>query len=118
MRLVDNWRKVARHSWAIRLNGFAVASVLLYGAEQAWPFLYGYVPISTPAFAAITGALSVAAGIARLIPQQKISGARKQWQAGRAHARTKQSRPSWLWRLWSAVGTWFRRQAKSRSRRR
>lgn len=72
MRLVPNWRRVLRYSWSIRL--FILAGVLS-GAEVALPLLQDILPIDRGVFAGLSGLTVCAAGIARLIAQQSVSGA-------------------------------------------
>ena len=69
--LVPNWQRVLRYSWSIK---FIVLAAVLSGAEFLLPLLRELVEIPTGIFAALGFFVTVAAGIARLIPQPKISG--------------------------------------------
>lgn len=69
--LVPNWRRVLRYSYSIRLNIFAT---FLFGVEFLLPYIPQIWPVPTGAFAAFGCVVTILAGIARLIPQPKISG--------------------------------------------
>lgn len=70
MTLVENWQAILTKAWSIKFTG---ASLLLSAAEV-------YVQLVQPAgipggvFAGIAGAVSLAAGVARLLAQQEVSG--------------------------------------------
>ncbi len=70
MNLVENWKAILTKAWSIKFTG---ASLLLSAAEV-------YVQLVQPAaipggvFAGIAGAVSLMAGIARLLAQQEVSG--------------------------------------------
>lgn len=74
MKLVSNWRKVVRHAWSFHLNSAAILAAVLGGIDTAWPFFFGYLPIPAPVFGALAGLFSIAAAVARLIPQETVSG--------------------------------------------
>ncbi|RWC28175.1 MAG: hypothetical protein EOS70_28105 [Mesorhizobium sp.] len=74
MKLISNWRKVVRHGWSLRLNAAAVIAAALGAIDTAWPFFFGYLPIPAPVFGLLAGVFSLAAAIARLIPQETVSG--------------------------------------------
>lgn len=69
--LVENWQAILKKAWSIKFTG---ASLLLSAAEV-------YVQLVQPAaipggiFAGIAGAVSLAAGVARLLAQQEVSSA-------------------------------------------
>ncbi|QJX04205.1 MULTISPECIES: DUF7940 domain-containing protein [Rhizobium] len=73
--LVSNWRAVLKHAWSIRLMALALLFIIL---EPVYTFVAAtwvsrniYIQL---AMSAITGLLAVAAIIARIFVQQKISG--------------------------------------------
>ncbi|AZO67710.1 hypothetical protein [Mesorhizobium sp. M6A.T.Cr.TU.016.01.1.1] len=74
MKLISNWRKVVCRAWSFRLNVAAVIAAVLGAIDTAWPFFFGYLPIDPPVFGMVAGLLSLAAAIARLIPQETVSG--------------------------------------------
>lgn len=67
--LVPNWRAVLRRAWSIRLLILAGA---LSGVEVALP-LIGVDAIPAGTFAALSGLVTAAAFIARLIAQKGIT---------------------------------------------
>ncbi|TCA29101.1 hypothetical protein E0H70_18420 [Rhizobium leguminosarum bv. viciae] len=73
--LVHNWRAVIKHAWSVRLMALALLCIVLepvYSFVAAtWVSRNIYVQL---AMSAITGLLAVAAIIARIFVQQKISG--------------------------------------------
>ena len=71
MKLLSNWRAVLRHAWSVRLM---ILAALFSGAEIAWPFLEGFVPVPRATFGVISGLLTMAALIARFVAQKPISG--------------------------------------------
>ena len=66
----DYAKTVLTKAWSMRLIG---VSVLLMAADQALPYFAPEQP--SRAFAWLSMAVSIGAAIARLIPQQNISGA-------------------------------------------
>ncbi|TBY69401.1 hypothetical protein E0H51_30695 [Rhizobium leguminosarum bv. viciae] len=73
--LVHNWRAVLKRAWSVRLMALALLCIVL---EPVYPFVAAtwvsrniYIQL---AMSAITGLLAVAAIIARIFVQQKISG--------------------------------------------
>ncbi|TAX95796.1 hypothetical protein ELH94_04370 [Rhizobium leguminosarum] len=73
--LVHNWRAVIKHAWSVRLMALALLCIVL---EPVYTFVAAtwvsrniYIQL---AISAITGLLAVAAIIARIFVQQKISG--------------------------------------------
>ena len=74
MRLVDNWKKVLRHGWSVRL--IAIAG-LLSGIEVALPILDSWILIPRGLFAIASFIVTCLAFWARLVAQQAISGAPK-----------------------------------------
>ncbi|MGO7185641.1 hypothetical protein ACCT14_15420 [Rhizobium brockwellii] len=73
--LVSNWRAVLKHAWSIRLMALALLFIIvepIYTFVAAtWVSRNIYIQL---AMSAITGLLAVAAIIARIFVQQKISG--------------------------------------------
>ncbi|MGO4134185.1 hypothetical protein ACEQ6A_06455 [Rhizobium brockwellii] len=73
--LVHNWREVLKRAWSVRLMALALLFIIL---EPVYTFVAatwvsGNIYIQL-AMSAITGLLAVAAIIARIFVQQKISG--------------------------------------------
>ncbi|MGZ2379133.1 DUF7940 domain-containing protein [Rhizobium brockwellii] len=73
--LVHNWREVLKRAWSVRLMALALLCIVL---EPVYTFVAAtwvsrniYIQL---AMSAITGLLAVAAIIARIFVQQKISG--------------------------------------------
>lgn len=67
MTLIDNWRKVLKSAWSMRL---AMLTALFSAAEVALPFFVDFVPPRTMAImATITAA---GAAIARVIAQPEL----------------------------------------------
>jgi hypothetical protein len=73
--LVNNWRAIIKHGWSIR---FMVLALLCIIIEPIYTFVAAtwvakniYIQL---AMSAITGLLAVAAIIARIFVQQKVSG--------------------------------------------
>ncbi|MGO7636570.1 DUF7940 domain-containing protein [Rhizobium leguminosarum] len=73
--LVQNWREVLRRAWSVRLMALALLFIII---EPVYTFVAAtwvsrniYIQL---AMSAITGLLAVAAIIARIFVQQKISG--------------------------------------------
>ncbi|NZD48440.1 hypothetical protein [Rhizobium leguminosarum] len=73
--LVHNWRAVLRRAWSVRLMALALLFIIvepIYTFVAAtWVSRNIYIQL---AMSAITGLLAVAAIIARIFVQQKISG--------------------------------------------
>ena len=69
MRLIEDWKHVAKHAWSIR---FIVLAALLSGVEIVLPMFDDTMPRGL--FAVLTLIVTVAAAVARLIPQQKMRG--------------------------------------------
>ena len=67
MRLIDDWKKVLRYGWSIRL---IVLAGLLSGAEVVLPMFGDVLPRKL--FAALMFSVTVAAFIARLTAQPKM----------------------------------------------
>ncbi|MBY3558334.1 DUF7940 domain-containing protein [Rhizobium laguerreae] len=73
--LVHNWREVLKRVWSVRLMALALLFIII---EPVYTFVAAtwvsrniYIQL---AMSAITGLLAVAAIIARIFVQQKISG--------------------------------------------
>ena len=69
MRLTEDWRHVLKHAWSIR---FIVLAALLSGVEVVLPMFDDTMPRGV--FAVLTLLVTVAAAVARLIPQPKMRG--------------------------------------------
>lgn len=73
--LVHNWREVLKRAWSVRLMALALLFIIVepvYSfAAATWVSHNLYIQL---AMSAITGLLAVAAIIARIFVQQKISG--------------------------------------------
>lgn len=71
MRLIENWDQVLKKAWSIK---FTILSLFLSAAEVA---VQAIQPAAVPGgvFAGIAGLTTLAAGVARLLRQQEISGA-------------------------------------------
>ena len=69
MRLIEDWRHVVKHAWSIR---FIVLAALLSGVEIVLPMFCDTMPRGL--FAVLTMIVTVAAAVARLVPQQKMRG--------------------------------------------
>ena len=72
MILLENWRLLIKNAWSVK---FSVLAALLGGLEvmvQLWK------PAGMPdgLFAGVAAMTSVAAGIARLLQQQEITGSK------------------------------------------
>lgn len=67
MKLVDNWRRVVSKAWSIKL---ALVSAALSATEFALPYVAPAV--SSGKFAAVAGAVSLAAALARIVSQPKL----------------------------------------------
>lgn len=73
--LVHNWREVLKRAWSVRLMALALLFIII---EPVYTFITAtwlsrniYIQL---AMSVITGLLAVAAIIARIFVQQKISG--------------------------------------------
>jgi hypothetical protein len=67
MRLIDDWHRVLRRAWSIRL---ILLAALLSGLEVALPILDSYIPFPRGWFAAASGFVTMAALVARIIAQR------------------------------------------------
>ena len=67
MRMIEDWKKVLRYGWSIRL---IVLAALLSGLEIVLPMFGDVLPRKW--FAALMFAITVAAFIARLTAQPKM----------------------------------------------
>ncbi|QKV18706.1 hypothetical protein [Oricola thermophila] len=68
MRLLNDWRRVLRRAWSIRL---IVIAGVLSGAEVALPLVGKAVAIPPGVFAAASGIVTAAAFVARLLAQKE-----------------------------------------------
>ena len=69
MRLIEDWRHVLKHAWSIR---FIVLAALLSGVEIVLPMFNDALPRGV--FAVLTLLVTVAAAVARLVPQPRMRG--------------------------------------------
>lgn len=73
--LVHNWRAVIKHAWSVRLMVLALFFIIIEPiytfVAATWVAKNIYVQLG---MSAITGLLAVAAIIARIFVQQKVSG--------------------------------------------
>lgn len=67
MRLIEDWKHVLKHAWSVR---FIVLAALLSGVELVLPMFDDAMPRGL--FAGLTMFVTVAAAIARLVPQPKM----------------------------------------------
>lgn len=67
MRLIDNWRKVLRKAWSIRL---IVLAGLLSGAEIVLPLFVESIPRNL--FAALSMLVTAGAFVARIVSQPRM----------------------------------------------
>lgn len=67
--LVDDWRKVLRKAWSLRL--IALAGVLS-GAEIALPLLDGVLSMPRGLFAALSALATGGAFVSRLVAQKEL----------------------------------------------
>jgi hypothetical protein len=73
--LVHNWRAIIKHAWSVRLMVLALFFIILEPiytfVAATWVAKNIYIQL---AMSAVTGLLAVAAIIARIFVQQKVSG--------------------------------------------
>ena len=69
--LIDDWKRVLRFSWSIRL--IAIAG-LFAGCEVALPLVALKWVIPPGLFAALSGFFAAASLISRLLAQRKVTG--------------------------------------------
>jgi hypothetical protein len=67
MKLIPNWRRIARKAWSVRL--MAVASILT-GCEAVLPFVSDGIPRGS--FAVLTFLVVMGALMARFLAQQEL----------------------------------------------
>jgi hypothetical protein len=70
MTLLSNWRAVLTKAWSVRLM---VLAGLLSGAEVAMPYFEGSISLPTGVFAALSGFVTAAALLARIVAQNGVS---------------------------------------------
>ncbi len=68
--LVENWEAIVKKAWSIKFTGLS----LLLSAAEVYVQLVQPASIPGGVFAGIAGAVSMMAGIARLLAQQEVSG--------------------------------------------
>ncbi|MCK2057175.1 hypothetical protein [Methylobacterium sp. 37f] len=71
MRLVDNWRRVVRNAWSLRLS---ILATVLSGAEIVVQVFLSDPPIPKGIFAVLAMLVTIASGVARLFAQPSVSG--------------------------------------------
>ncbi|RJT32809.1 hypothetical protein D3227_25760 [Mesorhizobium waimense] len=69
MKLIPNWWAVLTRAWS---NRFAAVAVLFGGIDAATPYLYGVLPIPDRLFALLAAVASMAAIVARHLPQGNL----------------------------------------------
>jgi hypothetical protein len=67
---VQNWRKVLRHAWSVRL--LAISSALT-GIETIIPLFYDNPPFERGYFALAAFFTTIAAAVARFVAQKAVS---------------------------------------------
>lgn len=72
MKLVANWRRVLKHAWSTRFTALAAVAG---AAEVALPYTAGLDLVPAGVFAVISFGLTLAAGFARFVAQEHVSGA-------------------------------------------
>lgn len=70
MKLKTDWPVVLRRAWSLRLTAVSVA---LSGAEVVVNVLSSNPPLPVGTFAALAGAVSIAAAVARLVVQSGVT---------------------------------------------
>jgi hypothetical protein len=71
IQLVENWSAILKKAWSIKFTGLS----LLLSAAEVYVQLVQPASIPGGVFAGIAGAVSLMAGIARLLAQQEVSSA-------------------------------------------
>ena len=71
MRLIDNWAAVLKHAWTVRI---ALFIALLNGVYVTVAIITDGLPVAPLWLAFVNGILATAVPLARLIPQEPISG--------------------------------------------
>ena len=69
MRLIEDWKHVLKHAWSIRL---VLLAALLSGLEVILPMFSDVIPRNV--FALLSLFVTVAAAVARLVPQPRMRG--------------------------------------------
>lgn len=67
MRLVDNWRRVLRHAWSLRLS---LLAAVLSGIEVVLPFFSDLFPRGI--FAGLSFVVVSLASVARVVAQPRM----------------------------------------------
>lgn len=70
-KLHDDWRRILRHAWSIRL---LVLAMVLSGAEMALPLIQNLLAIPPGVFAALSALATGGAFGARIMAQKKFGG--------------------------------------------
>ena len=70
MKLLDDWKRVLRRAWSIRL---ILLAGLLSGIEVALPLLDGFVSLPRGLFAGLSAIMTAGAFIARLLAQKEVA---------------------------------------------
>ena len=70
MKLLPNWRSVLSRAWSVRLM---VLAGLLSGVEVAMPYLEGVIDLPSGVFAALSGLVTAAALLARVVAQKGVT---------------------------------------------
>jgi hypothetical protein len=67
MKLLDDWKRIARKAWSVRLM---LAAGVLSGCEAVVPMLGGYLPRRT--FAVVVFVVVMSALVARFVAQRSM----------------------------------------------
>jgi hypothetical protein len=70
MRLIDDWRRVIKRAWSIRL---LIVAGILSGIEVALPVIDGWITIPRGLFASLSFVVVAAAFVARIVAQKGVS---------------------------------------------
>lgn len=70
MHLIEDWPKVVKKAWSVRLM---ILAGLLSAVEVAIPYLDGLVPIPPRLFAALAGMVTALAFVSRIVAQRSMS---------------------------------------------
>ena len=71
MKLHDDWVKIVKHAWSVRL---LVLAMVLSGLEIALPLVQNLLPVPPGVFAALSALATGGAFGARLLAQKQFGG--------------------------------------------
>jgi hypothetical protein len=69
-RLRHDWRRVLKHAWSVR---FSLLAAVLSGVEAGGNLLASAPPFSITLYAALMCIITIAAALARLVAQSKLT---------------------------------------------